>query len=112
MTRPSPRQVRAAMDALAGDALTLEAERIAALPTRLARVLAIAELYERKDGSAGWIHGHAKTLWAKAIADLTEREARLQAMQEIPVHDEDWVRNEVRRLWTVRREAQAKDGGA
>jgi hypothetical protein len=108
MTRPTARQVRAAMDALAGDALTLEAERLAALPTRLARTIAIGELYGGKATHAGWIHGHAKTLWAKAIADLTEREARLQAMQEIPLHDEEWVRAEVRRIWTVRREA----GGA
>jgi hypothetical protein len=68
--------------------------------------MAISELYEAKPRGWSWIHGHAKTIWAREIAATPDREARRLALQEVPPGDEQWVRTEVQRLWTLRRVEQ------
>lgn len=95
---------RAVQEFYAGGRLESEAERIAALPTRLARTLALVELAEKKVEGWGWIHGRCVHLWAAAIAALPERDARRQALQEIPPFQFHMVEQEVRRIFEARRQ--------
>lgn len=104
-SRPSYRQLHAAEDFYAGGGgLEDEAQRITALPTRIEWVLALAEIAERKPEGWGWILGRCVRLWAAAIAALPDRDARRQALQEIPPGQSRLVETEVRRLFETRRQ--------
>lgn len=101
----SARQRRAAEDLYAGAGpLEDQARRLSDLPTRLARVMALAELSERKPEGWGWILGRCVHLWAAAIAALPDRDERRQALMEIPPGQARLVETEVRRLFETRRQ--------
>jgi hypothetical protein len=108
--RPTPRQVNAALGAMAGDAWALEAERIAALPTLMDRALAISVLFEERTPDRGAILGRVERLWAQAIVAMPDRDARRLALAAIPPGQARIVEQLVRHLYELRRQ-EAGVGG-
>ncbi len=106
-SRLTPSESRAALEYHAGNAWVIEAERIAALPTRLERTEAIAALWNDRVRDRGAIQGRAERIWARAIVALPDKEDRRAALEEIPLDLVYIVRNLVRDLW-----AEQKQGAA